>query len=57
MFNAFIERLKQGFKTGAFPIGGEPSLPPDFRGRPEIDDDTSGEEVERMQAVCPSRAR
>ena len=53
MFKALIERLKQGFKTGKFPMRGEPNLPPDFRGRPEIDDDTSGDEVEKMKAVCP----
>ncbi len=55
MIKALIERLKQGFRTGAFPLRGEPSLPPDFRGRPEIDDDISPEEFARAQAACPVR--
>ncbi|MGN0854867.1 MAG: hydrogenase [Kiritimatiellia bacterium] len=55
MLKAFIERLRQGFRTGAFPLRGEPNLPPDFRGRPEIDDDISPEEFARAQAACPVR--
>ena len=55
MLKALIARLKQGFKTGRFPLKGEPNLPPDFRGRPEIDDDISPEEFSRAQAACPVR--
>jgi len=53
MIKAFIARLKQGFRTGLFPTKAGPSLPPDFRGRPEIDADTTGEDVLKMQSVCP----
>ena len=55
MLKALIARLKQGFKTGRFPLAGEPNLPPDFRGRPEIDDDISPGEFARAQAACPVR--
>ena len=55
MLKALIARLKQGFKTGRFPLKGEPNLPPDFRGRPEIDDDISPEEFAQAQAACPVR--
>jgi len=53
MIKALIARLKQGFKTGAFPTKSGPSLPPDFRGRPVIDADITAEEFARAQAVCP----
>ncbi len=52
MLKAFFARLKQGFRTGKFPPAA-PNLPPDFRGRPEIDDDISAEEFAQAQAVCP----
>lgn len=55
MLKALFARLKQGFQTGAFPTKSGPNLPPDFRGRPEIDDDTTGDDIERMKAVCPVR--
>ncbi len=54
MFKALFARLKQGFQTGKFPFA-PPNLPPDFRGRPTIDDDISAEELARAQAVCPVR--
>ena len=53
MFKALFERVKQGFRTGAFPCGGAPNLPPDFRGRPQLAADTSAADVEKMRAVCP----
>ena len=53
MLKALIERLRQGFKTGTFPTKSGPALPPDFRGRPELDDDISPAELERAQAACP----
>ena len=52
MFKALVARLKEGCRTGAFPPAA-PNLPPDFRGRPEIDADTTAEDVETMNAVCP----
>jgi Ni,Fe-hydrogenase III small subunit len=52
MFKALLARFKEGCRTGAFPPA-DPYLPPDFRGRPQIDADTSAEDVETMKAVCP----
>ena len=52
MLKALIARLKQGFRTGKFPPAA-PNLPPDFRGRPQIDDDISPEEFARAQSACP----
>lgn len=52
MFKALVERFKEGCRTGAFPPAA-PNLPPGFRGRPEIDADTTAEDVETMKAVCP----
>jgi len=53
MFMALLARLRQGFKTGPFPTKAGPNLPPDFRGRPEIAAETTGDDVEKMNAVCP----
>ncbi len=52
MLANLFARLKQGFRTAKFPSAA-PNLPPDFRGRPEIDDDISPEEFAKAQAVCP----
>jgi Ni,Fe-hydrogenase III small subunit len=52
MFKALVARLKEGYRTGAFPPAA-PNLPPDFKGRPEIAADTTAEDVETMKAVCP----
>ena len=52
MFKALIARLKEGNRTGSFPPA-EPNLPPDFKGRPEIDADTTAEDVATMKAACP----
>ena len=52
MFKALIARLKEGNRTGTFPPA-EPNLPPDFKGRPEIDADTTPEDVAAMKAMCP----
>ena len=52
MFKALIARFKEGNRTGTFPPA-EPNLPPDFRGRPEIDADTTPEDVAAMKAACP----
>ena len=52
MLKAFLARMKEGCRTGAFPPS-PPNLPPDFRGRPEIDAETSAEDVEAMKSVCP----
>ena len=53
MIKAFIERLRQGFKTGKFPCIAPPALPPDFRGRPEIDRDIKADELARAKSACP----
>ncbi len=53
MFKAFFARLKQGFRTGAFPTKAPPNLPPDFRGRPELAADVTAADVEAAKAVCP----
>ena len=52
MIKALLARIKEGYRTGAFPPAA-PSLPPEFRGRPEIDADTSEDDVKKMKAVCP----
>lgn len=52
MLKAFSARLKEGCRTGAFPPSA-PNLPPDFRGRPEIDASVTAEDVESMKSVCP----
>ena len=52
MIKALLARIKEGYRTGAFPPAA-PSLPPEFRGRPEIDAGTSEEDVKKMKAVCP----
>ena len=52
MLKALIARLRQGYRTGKFPPA-EPNLPPDFRGRPQIDDDISPDEFAKAQSVCP----
>ena len=52
MFKSLIARFKEGCRTGSFPPA-EPNLPPDFKGRPEIDADTSPDDVNAMKKVCP----
>ena len=52
MIKALIARFKEGLRTGKFPPAA-PNLPPDFRGRPEIDPETTQADVKAMQAVCP----
>lgn len=53
MIKAFLARLKQGFRTGTFPTKSGPNLPPDFRGRPILDADMTGDDIEKARAVCP----
>lgn len=53
MLKALLARIKEGCRTGAFPPA-PPKLPPEFRGRPEIDKDTTEEDIAAMKAVCPS---
>lgn len=52
MLRALIARFKEGCRTGSFPPAA-PNLPPDFRGRPVIEADTTAEDVEMMKSVCP----
>ncbi len=53
MIKALIARLKQGFRTGTFPTKSGPNLPLDFRGRPVLDAEMTGEDIEKAQSVCP----
>jgi Ni,Fe-hydrogenase III small subunit len=53
MFRALVARFKEGMRTGKFPPS-PPSLPPDFRGRPEISAEATEDDVKAMQAVCPA---
>jgi Ni,Fe-hydrogenase III small subunit len=53
MFKSLIARFKEGCRTGSFPPA-EPNLPPDFKGRPEIDADTSADDVAEMKKACPA---
>ena len=41
--------------TGEFPPAA-PNLPPDFKGRPEIDADATEDDISAMKAVCPVAA-
>lgn len=52
MIKALLARLKEGNRTGTFPPA-PPRLPPDFRGRPELDPGTTAEDIEAMRKVCP----
>lgn len=53
LLKALIARLKQGFRTGTFPTKSGPTLPPGFRGRPELAADTTETDIKKMEAVCP----
>lgn len=53
MIKALIARLRQGFRTGAFPTKAGPNLPPDFRGRPALDAGLTPDNLARAKAVCP----
>jgi len=53
MLDAFAARLRQGFRTGAFPPA-PPNLPPDFRGRPKLDAGMTRTDVESAAKECPS---
>ncbi len=52
MLKALLARLKQGYRTGTFPPA-PPNLPPDFRGRPELDAGITADEVAAMKKICP----
>jgi Ni,Fe-hydrogenase III small subunit len=52
MLRALIARFKEGCRTGKFPFA-PPNLPPDFKGRAQIEKDTSPEDVNAMKSVCP----
>lgn len=52
MLRAIVARFKEGCRTGAFPPAA-PNLPPGFRGRPEIDADTTADDAETMKSACP----
>ena len=53
IFKSLFARIFQGHRTGTFPTKSGPKLPPDFRGRPEIDADISEEEFAQAVRACP----
>lgn len=53
ILKSILARFRQGYRTGAFPTASGPKLPPDFRGRPELDADLTAEELERAVEECP----
>lgn len=53
ILKSIFARIFQGYRTGTFPTKSGPKLPPDFRGRPEIDADISESELNTAIAVCP----
>lgn len=52
MIKALLARIKEGCRTANFPHE-QPNLPPDFKGRPIIDETTTLEDVEEMKRNCP----
>lgn len=56
MFKAILARVKQGYKTGKFPLKGEPKLPDNFMGRPEIAADADEADAKIAAEVCPTKA-
>ncbi len=52
MFDVLRARLRQGFRTGAFPPA-EPNLPQDFRGRPALAASITAEDVAKAASACP----
>lgn len=55
MLKILITRLRQGYRTGAFPRA-EPQLPDRFRGLPVTDGRRCPDPCERCAAVCPTDA-
>ncbi len=55
MLDILLARIRQGHRTIAFPRG-EPSLPPHFRGLPEIDASKCQEGCRDCAQACPTQA-
>src|ERR1051326_3569623 len=55
MFKTLLARARQGYRTAAFPAQ-EPSMPPLFRGRPELDRDRDPAAFARYAELCPTGA-
>ena len=55
MFKTLLARARQGYRTAAFPAQ-DPSMPPLFRGRPEIDRDNDPAAFARYAELCPTGA-
>lgn len=55
MLKVILARIKQGYRTSAFP-NEEPVLPPRFRGLPVIKENVSDEETAKYRAACPTGA-
>jgi Ni,Fe-hydrogenase III small subunit len=52
MLKALVARFQEGCRTGSFPATA-PNLPPNFKGRPKIEADTTLADIKSMQQVCP----
>jgi Ni,Fe-hydrogenase III small subunit len=55
MFKTLLARARQGYRTAAFPAQ-EPSMPPLFRGRPELSRDNDSAAFARYAELCPTGA-
>src|SRR6185369_3676211 len=55
MFKTLLARARQGYRTAAFPAQ-DPSMPPLFRGRPELSRDNDSAAFARYAELCPTGA-
>ena len=53
ILKSVLARVFQGYRTGTFPTKSGPNLPPDFRGRPQLDASLSEAELAAAAKECP----
>ncbi len=53
MFRSIKTRIKQKYRTMAYPVGSPPEMPPRFAGRPVVNHLTCKEDCARCLAACP----